>query len=205
VTAHLRAKEPVSVPERETVDAFTALYDEYYPRVYAYVVGKVGRQLADEVVSDTFLVAWRRRGDIPDPALPWLLGVARNVAREQTRGQARQASLAAELAARTSQAELTAVDVADGVVERATVLRALATLSDGERELLTLVAWHGLTAADAARVLGCSRAAYFVRLHRARIRLERAIGKAGEPPPPLARAPAPDPTTLTYRKKESMR
>jgi RNA polymerase sigma-70 factor (ECF subfamily) len=71
--------------------------------------------------------------------------------------------------------DLMAGDVADQVVERAAALRALATLSDADRETLTLVAWQGLPPREAARVVGCSQATFWVRLHRARRRLERAI------------------------------
>jgi RNA polymerase sigma-70 factor (ECF subfamily) len=60
--------------------------------------------------------------------------------------------------------------------------------------VLTLVAWHGLAAPDAARVLGCSRAAFAVRLHRARRRLERALGEAADVPP------SPAPRLLTGRE-----
>jgi RNA polymerase sigma-70 factor, ECF subfamily len=172
------------------MERFTALYEEHFARVWAYVVGRVGRQAAEEVASDTFAVAWRRQREIPDgAALPWLLGVARNVARGSVRGAARRGQLAERLRSRTSPDAVREPDVADGVVARAAVLRALATLSDGEREVLTLVAWHGLAAPDAAGVLGCSRATFAVRLHRARRRLERALRDAGEDSPPAAPAP----------------
>jgi len=83
------------------------------------------------------------------------------------------------------------------------VLTALATLPEADRELLTLVAWHGLKPNEAAQVVGCSTAAYFVRLHRARRRLERAMadpperavaapperGPVGRPVRPVADAP----------------
>ncbi|WP_067144226.1 RNA polymerase sigma factor [Microtetraspora malaysiensis] len=159
-------------------DRFTALYDACYPSVYAYAVSRAGRQLAEEVASETFCVAWRRIDDMPDEALPWLLGVARNILRESYRADARRQSLESELAAWAAASEHVTGDVADAVTERAALLRALATLSDGDRELLTLVAWHGLRAADAAKVVGCSTATYFVRLHRARRRLERALAIA---------------------------
>jgi len=168
---------PDADPER-----FTALYEAHFARVWAYVAGRVGREAADEVTSDTFAVAWRRQGEIPDAELPWLLGVARNVARGAVRGAARRGRLAERLRSRTGFAAASAPDVADAVVERAAVLRALAALSDADREVLTLVAWHGLTPSDAASVLGCSRPAFAVRLHRARRRLERALRDAGEAP-----------------------
>ncbi|WP_405144121.1 RNA polymerase sigma factor [Sphaerisporangium sp. NBC_01403] len=160
-------------------DRFTVLYSSCYSRVHAYAVSCAGRQLAEEVASETFCVAWRRIDDVPDDALPWLLGVARNVLRESYRAEARRRSLENELSAWVSAEELTTGDVAESVTERAAVLRGLAALSDGDRELLTLVAWHGLRAADAAKVVGCSTATFFVRLHRARRRLERAM--AAEP------------------------
>ncbi|GAA2109557.1 RNA polymerase sigma factor [Actinomadura alba] len=164
--------------EPDPRERFTVLYDTYHPRVHAYAVSRAGRQLAEEVTSETFCVAWRRFGDLPDPPLPWLLGVARNVLRESFRAQVRQDSLTAELRAWTSAAEAAHGDVGDAVVERATVLQALAGLSEDDRELLTLVAWHGLSPREAAKVVGCSTATYFVRLHRARKRLERALSGA---------------------------
>jgi RNA polymerase sigma-70 factor (ECF subfamily) len=171
--------------EPEAIERFQALYAQEHGRVYAYAVSRAGRQLADEVVNEVFLIAWRRLADVPAPPLPWLLAVARNVVIGQFRASARQQSLAAELRSWVTQAELAAGDIAEEVAERISVLAALARLPDADRELLTLVAWHGLAPGEAAQVVGCSKAAYFVRLHRARRRLERAM--AG---PPEAGAPA---------------
>jgi RNA polymerase sigma factor (sigma-70 family) len=153
---------------------FTGMYDECRQRVWAYVVSRAGRQVADEVVSETFAIAWRRLDDVPEPALPWLLGVARNVLRDSVRADARREALAGELRAWAED------DVADQVAERIGVLRALAELSDDDREILILVAWQGLSPRDAARVVGCSATAFRVRLHRARKRLAQAM----EPPGP---------------------
>jgi hypothetical protein len=85
-----------------------------------------------------------------------------------------------------TEAELSEPDVADAVSERLSVLTALAALPEADRELLTLVAWYGLKPNEAARVVGCSTATYFVRLHRARRRLERAMA---DPPEPTAPGP----------------
>lgn len=159
----------------EPIERFQALYIRHHGQVYAYAVSRAGHQLADEVVSEVFLIAWRRLAELPAPPLPWLLGVTRNVIISQFRASARQRSLAAELRAWVSEAELSAADIAEEVSERICVLDALARLPDADRELLTLVAWHGLTPREAAQVVGCSTATYFVRLHRARRRLERAM------------------------------
>ena len=186
----MKAATTVPAPEKgadvltdaEAVERFQALYAEHHRRVYAYAVSMAGRQLADEVVSEVFLVAWRRFADVPTPAVPWLLTVARHVISSQFRAAARQQSISAELRAWVTEAELAAPDVADEVSERIAVLAALAALPEADRELLTLVAWHGLKPSEAAQVVGCSTTTYFVRLHRARHRLERAMAD----PPPIA-------------------
>ncbi|MFC4586853.1 RNA polymerase sigma factor [Sphaerisporangium corydalis] len=150
---------------------FTTTYDECRQRVWAYVVSRAGRQIADEVVSETFAIAWRRLDDMPEPALPWLLGVARNVLRDNIRAEIRRESLANEMRAWVEE------DHAERVAERMAVVKALASLSEDDREVLILVAWQGLAPRDAARVVGCSSAAFRVRLHRARKRLEQAMGE----------------------------
>ncbi|GAA4565063.1 sigma-70 family RNA polymerase sigma factor [Micromonospora coerulea] len=187
------------MPEPQPEDHFTALYQAHYRQVYAYVVTRAGRQLADEVVAETFLVAWRRLPELPRATpLPWLLAVARNVVSERYRAEGRQQAVAAEMRAWIGDEEVSAADVADGVAERAVVLTALAQLSDGDRELLTLVAWHGLAPSHAARVLGCSTATYYVRLHRARRHLKDAMAAANGPE-------FPRPTLATLVTKESIR
>ncbi|WP_436760950.1 RNA polymerase sigma factor [Streptosporangium sp. V21-05] len=156
---------------------FTSVYDECRQRVWAYVVSRAGRQVADEVVSETFAIAWRRLEEMPEPALPWLLGVARNVLRDNIRAEVRRDALNAELRAWTED------DVAEQVTERLSVLRALTSLSEDDRELLILTAWQGLSPRDAARVVGCSPTAFRVRLHRARKRLKREMDTAVHPGP----------------------
>jgi RNA polymerase sigma factor (sigma-70 family) len=151
---------------------FTEMYDACRQRVWAYTVSRAGRQVADEVVSETFAIAWRRLDDVPEQPLPWLLVVARNVLRDNFRTEARRESFNAELRTWTAAAE---GDIAEHVADRLSVLRAMAVLPEADREVLILVAWQGLTPRDAARVVGCSPAALRVRLHRARKRLTQAM------------------------------
>ncbi|GLZ33061.1 siderophore-interacting protein [Lentzea sp. NBRC 105346] len=144
-------------------ERFQAVYLECYPRVLAYAASRVGRAPAEDVTSETFTIAWRKLGDMPANALPWLLGIARNLVRQSHREVVWQ--------------ELPEVAEPDstGVVE---LLDALNGLSESDREVLTLVAWHGLSSAEAAQVLDCSTATFFVRLHRARGRLKRAFSQS---------------------------
>jgi DNA-directed RNA polymerase specialized sigma24 family protein len=83
--------------------------------------------------------------------------------------------LAEHISALTAERDLIAWDASEHVVERAAALDALATLPADDVETLTLVTWHGLSAAEAAAVVGCSPRAFTVRLHRARKRLAGAL------------------------------
>jgi RNA polymerase sigma-70 factor, ECF subfamily len=144
------------------------LFDAHGRAVYAFARRRAGAADADEVVSETFLVAWRRLDDVPVPALPWLLGVARRCLANLTRGEARQSAVRLRLA---TTPQPVVADVADRPTVSDQTRRSLARLSPGEREAITLLAWDGLTPEEAAVALGCSRAAVYLRLHRARRRL----------------------------------
>jgi RNA polymerase sigma factor (sigma-70 family) len=168
------------VDEPET--RFTALYDAHYRQVLGYALTRAGQGVAEDVASETFLVAWRRLDDVPDPALPWLLGVARNLMHKQYDRGRRNRLLADRIAVLTTPADLTGWDVAEHVVERESALAAVASLSEKDLEILALVSWHGLDPGDAAKVVGCSSATFMVRLHRARKRLAKALDKAPAAP-----------------------
>jgi RNA polymerase sigma-70 factor (ECF subfamily) len=149
------------------------LFRENYPEVRAYALRRAPHEAAQDAVSETFLVAWRRLDDVPDDALPWLFGVARRTLANQRRSAGRGQALEQRLASASAVAGPT--DPADKVGDTELVRLALARLSENDREALTLVAWHGLTGPRAAAAAGCSRAAFAVRLHRARARLAREL------------------------------
>jgi len=154
-----------------------AVFDRCFQAHYADLLRFAARRVrdaaeAEDVLAETFAVAWRRRDSIPDPALPWLFGVARRVLANRRRTERRADQLAARLASEPPPA---VADPSELVACRAAVLAAFAELSETDREVLRVVAWDGLDPAEAARVLGCSRAALKVRLHRARRKLERKL------------------------------
>ncbi len=143
-------------------------------RVFAYARRHAPADAADDVVSETFLVAWRRRSELPDEPLPWLLVVARNLLANQRRSGARADRL--WLAAVRAQWHLYAAAPAeDAVIERDRYVDALEACTRPEREALMLVAWDGLSVADAAAVAGCSPRAFTVRLSRARARMRARL------------------------------
>ncbi|MGI5321750.1 RNA polymerase sigma factor [Actinomadura nitritigenes] len=168
---------------------FTRLYDENHRRVLAYALTHAEPHTAEDIAGETFLIAWRRLDEVHDPALPWLLAVARNLLHKQRDRGRRGRDLAERVRALGTPRDLAAWDVAEHVVERETALAAVAALPERDLEVLALVNWHGLDARQAARVLRCSVPAFAVRLHRARKRLARALDAAGDEP---ARAPLAD-------------
>lgn len=154
----------------EQSEVFERLWSEHSAAVLRYALRRVPSSQVDDVVAETFVVVWRRLADVPEPALPWLLGVARGVAANHARSQNRQTALAVRLASQPVSANpATSTDRTDMVAA------ALDLLSDDDRELLTLIAWDGLEPREAAQVLGCSSATVRVRLHRARARLREAL------------------------------
>ncbi|GLW24814.1 RNA polymerase sigma factor [Microbispora triticiradicis] len=156
-------------------ERFTALYDRHYRAVLGYALLRAEHGVAEDVCSETFLVAWRRLGELPEPVLPWLLGVARNLLAKQRDSRGRRQALVDRIAALSTERDTVAWDVADHVVDRTTALAALATLPEQDVEAMALASWHGLPPEQAATVMGCSTRTYNVRLHRARKRLSRAL------------------------------
>jgi RNA polymerase sigma-70 factor (ECF subfamily) len=161
-------------------DRFERLFRSHHAAVVAYVRRRAHADVVDDVVDETFLVAWRRLDRVPREELPWLLGVARNVLATQHRGARRRRSLASRLAG--AGVETTSFDVAAGA--GGPVLAALARLAPKDREALTLVAWEGLAPHQAAQVLGEAPGTFRVRLHRARTRMKRSLEASARSPRP---------------------
>ena len=158
---------------------FASLWETHARRVYAYAARHTDPDTAQDVVAETFLVAWRRLADVPGDPLPWLLVVARNTLANQRRSAYRHRLLELELGRLLRVARpATAADVP--VHARDEVLRAVAQLTDAEREAVLLAAWDGLSPQQAAHVAGCSVDAFSKRLSRARARLVEAMQSPDE-------------------------
>lgn len=167
---------------RERAEAsFEALYAAHGRDVLAYAVRRApNAQDAADVVADTFLVAWRRLGEVPPAgeARLWLYGVARRVMANQRRSERRRERLSDRL-----RQELP--DALDGLAappppEGAGVRAALTELRAEDQEILRLCGWEELTPREIAKVLGISHVAVRSRLHRARRRLSDALERTRE-------------------------
>ncbi|HEX9063978.1 MAG TPA: sigma-70 family RNA polymerase sigma factor [Streptosporangiaceae bacterium] len=167
-----------------------ARFEHLYAATCGPLLGYALRRTANsddaaDVVAETFLTAWRRLDDVPagDQARLWLYGVARNVLANYRRGERRRYELSdrlrCDLAAGYRDPEYTG--------DLARLRRAFTGLAEADRELLALVAWEGLDHSELAVVLGCSRNAVRIRLHRARSRFAAALADQDDPAVPLAR------------------
>jgi RNA polymerase sigma-70 factor, ECF subfamily len=165
---------------------FDQLWRDLAPAVVRYARRHVLPDDVEDVVAETFVVAWRRLDEVPSYGLPRLLAVARNISANTRRGRRRQDALSDRIGAERDREPAWPHTDGDDVVTA-----ALHRLSDADRELLTLLAWDGLDHAEAAEALGCSRGAFKVRLHRARSRFAALLGQDVPDPPPVAVPTAP--------------
>lgn len=163
----------MGAPRPAARERFEALFDAHYRAVHRYALRRTDPAQAEEIANETFMVAWRRLDTVPDPALPWLYAVAGKCLANRRRAATRRDRTVARL--RAQPAPSGARDPAERLAERDAILRAFVTLGERDREALRLVAWEGLSLADAARAAGTSRAAFAMRVHRARRRLAQRL------------------------------
>ena len=151
---------------------FDQIYKQHARTIAAYALRRTrSEQDAEEIVAETFLIAWRRHSELRGDPLPWLYGVARRV----VAGHARRAGRA-PLELREDVAAQP-----DGSLDRAELVAALLHLPALERDALLLTVWEGLDQQACAQALGCSRVAVALRLRRARGRLRAHGGLEGIP------------------------
>lgn len=173
------AEQPAAAAD--VAAAFADAYRALAPQVRGYARRQVPDGLAEDVVSETFLVVWRRWGEVPtepERLRPWVFGVARNKILHVREQHGR----AAQVLARVAAVEPTRPRPSDPADELAAADRArhlLAQLPPAEGEAMALTVWAGLTPTEAAEVLGVSLTALTSRLSRARARLGALVQDAG--------------------------
>lgn len=153
------------------------MFAEHSRAVFAYAARRAPER-ADDVVAETFAVAWRRFDELPPDVEPWLYGVARRVLAGQWRSQSRQSALVSRLIDVTSAGAGRSGDEGD----HSDLYEALGRLGESDREALLLTYWEGLEPERAAAVLGISRNAVNQRVHRARGRLRALCQEAKATP-----------------------
>ena len=162
-------------PER-----FAVLFDRHAPHIHRYLARRAGRQVADDLVAETFLTAFAKRDRYDlgySDARPWLYGIATNLVSQHRRDEARQYRIRQGAVAEPEVPDH-ADRVAAGVTAqamRAPLDAALAALSAGDRDVLLLIAWEQLTYQEVSRALAIPAGTVRSRLHRARTKVRQVL------------------------------
>ncbi len=158
---------------------FAELFDRHARAVNAFATYRIGRHAAEDVLSETFLVAFRRRADFDtdvESAAPWLLGIASRLIR---RHRAVEAKHWRSFAASVSQQDHSSLGGLDDAMSRVdaereveTLRARIAALAPKDRETLLLYAWQGMSYDEVAAALGVPVGTVRSRLNRVRGRLD---------------------------------
>jgi RNA polymerase sigma-70 factor, ECF subfamily len=182
-----RRRDPAAADDAAVIESswrdperFAVLFDRHAPHIYRYLARRADRQVADDLVAETFLAAFAKR-DRYDlsyaDARPWLYGIATNLVGQHRRDQARQDRIRAAVPAEPAvpgHADRVAADVT-AQATRTLLEAALASLSTGDRDVLLLIAWEQLTYQEVSRALGIPVGTVQSRMHRARTKVRQAL------------------------------
>src|SRR5580692_7904242 len=166
---------------RHEPEQFTVLFRRHAPHIQRYVIRRLGADAADDIVAETFLLAFRQRDryDLArTDARPWLYGIATNLIGRHHRAETRLYRALARTGADPVTASFT--DRSDDRVTAGAASRrlaaALAALPAAYRDTLLLVAWGDLSYEETADALGIPTGTVRSRLNRARAVLRRKLG-----------------------------
>jgi RNA polymerase sigma-70 factor (ECF subfamily) len=164
---------------------FADLYERHFTGIHRYIAGRLGRDLADDIAADTFVIALRKRDGFDasrGTMRAWLYGIATNLVARQRRAERRRYRALARAGAR---------DLADAYEERVVswvaaerlqprIATALARLSREERDVLLLVALADFSHEEISQALGIPYGTVGSRLSRARKKIRTTLGQEGQ-------------------------
>lgn len=162
-------------------ECFAELYDRHHEVIHRYIARRLGRDLADDLMAETFLIAFDRRDRYDaarEDARPWLYGIATNLVGQHRRAEVRFWRLIQRTGADPA-VESPAGPVTDRVTAQASrraLAAALAKLPRGQRDVLLLTAAGDLTPGEIASALGIARGTVHSRLNRARKKTRDVLG-----------------------------
>ena len=170
----------VIVGSRREPERFAVLFDRHAPHIHRYLARRTGRQVAGDLVAETFLAAFAKR-DRYDPghadARPWLYGIATNLVNQHHRDEVRQYRIRQAATAEPEvpgHADRVAADVTAQAM-RALLDAALAALAAGDRDVLLLIAWEQLSHQEVSRALDIPVGTVRSRLNRARAKTRQVL------------------------------
>src|SRR5438552_7964103 len=160
-------------------EAFGSLYNAYLTKIFDYPLGMLrNRADAEDVTSETFLVAVEKLGSLRDPDAfkGWIYAIARNAALRVVEGRKR-ATPVDELADSATPVSDAALPIPDDLSDMRDLFDAAAgTLSEQERTVYELSVRHGLGSAEIAEVLGVRASYAYILVNR----LKSSVTEAAE-------------------------
>jgi RNA polymerase sigma factor (sigma-70 family) len=160
-------------------EKFVLLFDRHFDAIYRYVRRRVGENAAEDLVAQTFLEAFERRGSFDtdrDDARPWLFGIAINLLRHHYRDEERRLRAFARHGAGAAESD-TALSAAQAPLA-SELADALARIRGEERDVLLLFAWGDLSYREIAMALQLPLGTVRSRLNRARHQLQERLREA---------------------------
>jgi RNA polymerase sigma-70 factor (ECF subfamily) len=171
----------------DQVARFEEVFEAHDGTIMAYLRRRSGSDIdTEDVAATTFMAVWRRIDALPagPDVHRWVLRIARGNLSNLERGRRRQRLLWQRLFNQLPT-ERASLDVLELRPDDGLAMRAFVRLRPSEREVIRLVAWDGMSHAEAAEMLGCSENALNIRLHRARRSLQRQFDALRSSPQPL--------------------
>lgn len=176
-----QSDDMVVARSRREPEQFGEIFHRYFSEIYRYVAGRLGCDIADDLAAETFLIAFGTRNRFDGTAggvRPWLYGIATNLVGRHRRAEYRRFRALARLSpdgpAGGHEERVAARVSAQDLSGR--LAAAMSGLSDGDRDVLVLVACAGLAYAEVGQALGIPEGTVASRLNRARRKVAEALG-----------------------------
>jgi len=159
-------------------EAFEELYRAHAPRLFGLASRMVGRQEAEDLLQEIFLTAHRKLASYKGDASlgTWLFRLATNLCVDHLRSRSARFSQLSDPIEHELDAPQASVGPVLGVIDRLDLDRALATLPPGSRAVFVLHDVEGFEHREIGGMLGISDGTSKSQLHKARMRLRRALG-----------------------------
>lgn len=162
-----------------------SMYDDHAASLFAYFARRVGRELAEDLLAETFRAAiesYPTFDSTRGSEKAWLFGIATNLLRRHWRTERRRLLALERSASMNAQHIDPLLGIADGVANRidaetdaARLLIAVVDLPVDDRDLLFLSGWERLNSTEIGQALEIAPASVRSRLHRIRRDLRKSI------------------------------
>lgn len=160
-------------------DEFGAVFERYWDSLYRYFERRLGEDVAADLASEVFRIAFERRDSFKgEPGrgwLPWLYGIAANLVLKERRRFARHLKAMQRFEIETGQGNDSLADHVSGSLDAETtwarLREAILSLDETAREMLLLLAWEELSYRELAEAFDIPVGTVRSRIHRARAAL----------------------------------